>query len=416
MLIEGGAAMDVRKDKTSYNCKLQAAFIESAVVAVLLYEAILALEMAVITSKFKTGEHMSNYSESNRHIVYHLFAILIIVLVAVVPYIYDDSTQTNGAYHCHYELGPSEIFIFLPALLSIVTVMVANIYSVRNILTMMAVFMPTSGQNNDILERVSAKAKGSGAVTRGSDVDGSDDADQQSNICCSCCGYFDVCAWFEQLAVVRFFWHSSDTYQRFDAYTRRTVMRIVIQPLLYTCLLIISATLRVTTSSSVGNFATLSLILVMAPANAILWIFNDDIAISAWLCMLTGRAVVSHSSGGGLGRGNGDGNHGSNSGGVGSANMSSANTSNENSLHFGGSMSFRGSESFGNSNGYGNGNRLDRLLSAGSHMSDVAGFTTGDHVPRLGPLIRGPDGDPQPRDSMSPLSSQQQRQFSTELV
>ena len=299
--------------------------------AVLLYEALLALEMAVITYKFRSGEHTSNWAESNRHIVYHTFVFLVVAFSAVIPYEFDEIVSGGDSFHCHYAAGPSEILIFLPALLSIITVVLANIYSVRIILTMMAAFMPTSGQNTDVL-RDSAGA----AVSASEDL-----------------------TWTLSGALhslKRSLRRSIDTFSRFDPYTRKTVFRIVMQPMLYLTLLVMAFVLLATTSTAVGNFATLSLVLVISPANAALWVFNDDVACRVWKNILGGYGV-------GL-----------------SGSSEGYDSSSSNSLDIGRASLHSQSDSARS--------RQERLLSTGSHMSDVATFTTGDHVSRLSPLIK----------------------------
>jgi hypothetical protein len=341
---------------------------------VLLYEAVLAIEMAVITTKFRTGERNSNLVESNRHIAYHLFVFLVVAMSAFIPYRYDEIVQDEGDFHCHYAIGPSELFIFLPALLSIVTVVVTNVYSMRNILTMMSAFMPTSGQHNDEL-RDSAGRRTDGETTH-----------------CGCLSALleaahTVSAWLRR---------THDTFRRFDPYTRKTVFRITMQPLLYLLLLVSAFVLLATTPAAVGNFATLSLVLVMAPANAALWIFNDEVAVRAWGCLLRGEQITCATV------------HLSDSSDQGASGLSAAAGGRSHSNSGLGGLGF----------GLSPGGRQERLLSAGSHMSDVANFTVGEHVPRLTPLLRAVAraGDGGDAHSSGGSDGETGASFSAELV
>jgi len=61
-----------------------------------MYEAIMSLEMAYLTTLLMSGQTNYNTTESNRHIIYHVAAFVVIVIVAVVPYEFDGVVQNDG--------------------------------------------------------------------------------------------------------------------------------------------------------------------------------------------------------------------------------------------------------------------------------------------------------------------------------
>ena len=163
-------------------------------------------------------------------------------------------------FHCHYTYGPFQfVTVVLPTVVSGVVIAICNFSSWRNILTMLRNLMPS--ETNELIRRstavggggAGAGAGGRATTTTATGAGGAVWVDPGEG------------GWFSEYR---------DIFRRLDTPTRLTVVRIMLTPLIY-LLFFLATILLYCVEERLVYIITLSLIMLITPLNALLWVVTD---------------------------------------------------------------------------------------------------------------------------------------------
>lgn len=219
--------------------------------------------MAYLSARLRRGEASCDVMDTRRHFVYYTFVCGVVVVCSTLGLVLNGTTQDPSAFHCHYTAGPIENWLVVfPALASVFTILVANMFSLHYIMTMLKQFSPSlSEQLGGDVELTMPESE------RWLSLKG----------CYCLCG----CCLREEI----------ETFTRLTTFTQRTIRRILLTQLNVVVVFGVSFVIFGLGEVSVGTFVTLSLILVCAPLNSLLWVYTDTAAIKAWQCLMSGHSL-----------------------------------------------------------------------------------------------------------------------------
>lgn len=266
---EASAALYVRSNKSWLACQIQAVVISSCLLAALLYEAILSVEMVLMTIKFRQGQDICDKRDGNRHFAYHVFVLLVVISSALAALLVPGGIeQDSEAFHCHYMLGQlHNLIVSAP----VVVILLANVVCLKNIFNMLSQFAPSLSEqvDSDHVDALTSSVSASTSLEK---------RWLSLRICTCVCG----CCFGTHLT----------NFTRLNLFTQRTVRRILLTQLNY---LIVFASVIVIFELGEKNaaiFTALSLLLVFVPLNSLLWVYTDPQAMEAWRCLLTGKPIA----------------------------------------------------------------------------------------------------------------------------
>jgi hypothetical protein len=230
-----------------------------------------------MTTQFRQGTMLSESAESNRHFAYHSIVVAAVVASATTAVSLNGFSHSTG-YHCHYTVGfVQNTFVVLPALVCVTAILVANLLSLRNIFTMLHQFTPSLSEQFDA-EAGAVATVGSESALPLPPAPETDERWLSLNLCFCVCG---GCLGSEL-----------ETFLRLSKFSQRTVRRILLTQLNFILVFGTAFVIFGLGLSGVGTDVTLSLLLIVAPMNSLLWVYTDGRAVSYWRQRLCGGLLA----------------------------------------------------------------------------------------------------------------------------
>lgn len=176
-------------------------------------------------------------------------------------------------FHCHFTYGTVDFAaLALPILISIVIVISFNFLTWRAILNTISMMVPVDPARQNSTQNV-VQLSGDPSQKRKASADTGRTVSTSSDL------------YGHRHSTARFSFRIDklyDTFHRLDEYTRYSILRIMLTPVIYFSFFLAIIIVAFTAPSSSATTVILILTLLVSPCNAVLWVFFDTKAMRLW--------------------------------------------------------------------------------------------------------------------------------------